>query len=530
MTALPESFSYFWLLATLGGLYVILKLLRFGAREKNLPPGPSTLPIIGNLHVVIDRELYKRFKEWSEKYGEVFSLKIGKGTMIVLNSKRAVHDLIDKRGAIYSSRPQDYQYHLTLKDENLVNMEVDARWRSQRKITARFFAPIKLDGGLARISEAEITTLMYDLLTNPKDFSNHFDRSTASFASIALLGQRAKSHDDFWARSGYEGMGAINAALSPGSYLPTEQFPIFKLVPKQWLSSTMRAEEAFRTSTGIWTKARELVELRRDQGDKRESLMDELLEDESIMSDSDFSGTKLANFVGALMQGAVETSALTIRTSIMFLATHPWVQEKAQKEIDALCGVNRVPTFADFKDLPYINCILKEGLRIRPVVPTGVPHRCTEDNWYDGMLIPKDATVMVPAWALGHSHYDNPEAYNPDRYLNHPGLAPEYAASSDYQNRDHYSYGSGRRLCPGIHLAERTQWRILARLLWAFRIEHAVDEITGAKIEIDMNAFEESLTIGPKPFSVQFIPRSDNHARAIERELEAVSGLLKKWE
>jgi hypothetical protein len=111
-----------------------------------------------------------------------------------------------------------------------------------------------------------------------------------------------------------------------------------------------------------------------------------------------------------------------------------------------------------------------------------------------------------------------------------PGLAPEYAASSDYQNRDHYTYGSGRRICPGIHLAERTQWRILARLLWAFRIEHAVDEITGAKIEIDMNAFEENLTTGPKPFSVQFIPRSDQHVRAIERELEAVSGLLKKWE
>jgi cytochrome P450 len=95
--------------------------------------------------------------------------------------------------------------------------------------------------------------------------------------------------------------------------------------------------------------------------------MDELLDDESINLNADFSGTKLANFIGALMQGAVESTALTMRTNIMFLATHPWVQEKAQKEIDALCGVNRVPTFADFKDLPYINCIMKEGLRIRPV-------------------------------------------------------------------------------------------------------------------------------------------------------------------
>lgn len=96
-----------------------------------------------------------RFKDWGEQYGEVYSLKIGKGTMIVLNSRRAVHDLIDKRSAIYSSRPQDEQYHIALKGENIANMDTDARWRAQRKTTARFFAPSKLDGDLAKVSEAE---------------------------------------------------------------------------------------------------------------------------------------------------------------------------------------------------------------------------------------------------------------------------------------------------------------------------------------------------------------------------------------
>lgn len=75
--------------------------------------------------------------------------------MIVLNSRRAVHDLIDKRSVIYSSRPQDEQYHIALKGENIANMDADAGWRAQRKITARFFAPTKLDGDLAKISEAE---------------------------------------------------------------------------------------------------------------------------------------------------------------------------------------------------------------------------------------------------------------------------------------------------------------------------------------------------------------------------------------
>ncbi|KAF2820123.1 cytochrome P450 [Ophiobolus disseminans] len=530
MAVLPENFSYFWTLLTLSGIYVVVKLARFGRREKHLPPGPPTYPIVGNAHLAVDKDLYKRFKDWSEQYGEVFSLKIGKGTMIVLNSRRAVHDLIDKRSAIYSSRPQDPQYHIALKGENIANMDADAGWRSQRKITARFFAPIKLDSELAKISEAEVTTLMHDLLINPRDFSKHVDRSTASFSSIALFGQRAKSNDDFWATGAYEAMEAVNAALSPGTYPPTEQFPILSWIPKQWLASTARAEAGFSIPTRIWTKAREQVEARRSQGDKRESLMDELLEDEAIKLDPAFHGTKLANFVGALMQAAAETSALTMRTSILFLAAHPWVQDKAQKELDALCGVDRVPNFSDFKDLPYINCIMKEGLRIRPVVPTGIPHRCTEDNWYEGMLIPKDATIMIPQWALSHSQYDNADAYNPDRYLNHPDLAPTYAASPDFANRDHYTYGAGRRICAGMHLAERTQWRMLARLLWAFRIEPDVDPVTGEEVKLDTEAYEEKLITGPRPFRVRFSVRSEEHRRVVDRELGDVKGVLGRWE
>ena len=97
------------------------------------------------------------------------------------------------------------------------------------------------------------------------------------------------------------------------------------------------------------------------------SLIDDLLDDRNIDSDPAFEGTKLANFVGALMQAAAETSALTMRTSILFLATNSWVQKKAQEELDSVCGTKRLPVFTDFSALPYINCVMKEGLRIRPV-------------------------------------------------------------------------------------------------------------------------------------------------------------------
>jgi hypothetical protein len=59
--ALPlEDIAYFWTLVALGCTYITYTLLRFGSREKHLPPGPPTYPIIGNAHLVVDKDLYKK--------------------------------------------------------------------------------------------------------------------------------------------------------------------------------------------------------------------------------------------------------------------------------------------------------------------------------------------------------------------------------------------------------------------------------------------------------------------------------------
>jgi cytochrome P450 len=95
-----------------------------------------------------------RLKEWSDKYGSVFSLKIGRGTLIVLNDRRAVHDLIDKRSAIYSDRPMDEQVETALSD-NFAFLPANHVWRAQRKIASQLLAPKSLDDKVAPIQEAE---------------------------------------------------------------------------------------------------------------------------------------------------------------------------------------------------------------------------------------------------------------------------------------------------------------------------------------------------------------------------------------
>jgi hypothetical protein len=151
------------------------------------------------------------------------------------------------------------------------------------------------------------------------------------------------------------------------------------------------------------------------------------------------------------------------------------------------------------------------------------------DDWFDGMLIPKNSTIIIPAHML-NSPFEDSDTYNPDRYLEHPKLAMDYAGSPDYMNRDHYSYGSGRRICVGIHLAERAQWRIVARILWAFNIEPAIDERTGKPVELDLDAYIDGLIMQPAPYKVRITPRSEKHVEVIRQDYENVKDYLKKWE
>jgi cytochrome P450 len=136
------------------------------------------------------------------------------------------------------------------------------------------------------------------------------------------------------------------------------------------------------------------------------------------------------------------------------------------------------------------------------------------------MLIPKDSTVFIPTWAIHHSEgiYEDPESFNPDRYLDHPRLANDYAGSPDWAKRDHYNYGAGRRICPGIHLAERNMWRIASKLLWAFEFAEPTDPETGKVAHLDPYAYNPGILQAPVPFKVSIKPRSEAHVATIVRE------------
>lgn len=146
------------------------------------------------------------------------------------------------------------------------------------------------------------------------------------------------------------------------------------------------------------------------------------------------------------------------------------------------------------------------------------------------MHIPKGTTVILNTWGLHHDPSQNPDPsmFEPTRHADKPLLALNYAISPDYASRDHYGYGSGRRICPGIHLAERNLWLAMAKLLWAFEFKENMQ----APVDVDpRTGYSEGFLTCAKPFVADIRPRGEGRRKTILREFERVEAeIFSKYE
>ncbi|KAK7453313.1 hypothetical protein VKT23_011989 [Stygiomarasmius scandens] len=133
-------------------------------------------------------------------------------------------------------------------------------------------------------------------------------------------------------------------------------------------------------------------------------------------------------------------------STFLALSHHPEVQHKAQKELDAVIGHGRLPSYSDQKDLPYIQAILKEVQRMYPVTPLAMPHRTVSDDIYEGFFLPKEQGTELP----------DPELY---------------------------AFGFGRRVCPGKHFAVQSAWIVLASVLATCNITGPLGDDPDKKID-----------------------------------------------
>jgi cytochrome P450 len=222
--------------------------------------------------------------------------------------------------------------------------------------------------------------------------------------------------------------------------------------------------------------------------------------------------------------GGADTTVSTISSFVLAMIAFPEVQKKAQEEIDRVTGGERLPTFEDQENMPYLNALAKEALRWMPVVPTTTTHVTEEEIEYKGYCIPKGTYLIPSTWWLLHDPevYPNPDAFEPERYI----------APRNEPDPSDYAFGYGRRICPGRYLAEDSIFMTLARLLAVFNMRKAVDD-KGNEIDVVIDG-TPGLISHPVEYAYSITPRSDKHVemvRSAERAHpweESDASLLKK--
>jgi len=153
--------------------------------------------------------------------------------------------------------------------------------------------------------------------------------------------------------------------MEPGANPPVDVFPFLRYIPTRLAFWKRRAIDAGDTMDDAWREARERVDRRRAKGIRRDSIIDACME-QYEKEGMPFSQHAFDNLMGEILEGAADTTASQLCTLVMAFALNPGIQKKAQEEIDRVCGSERAPGWGDFQSLPYINAIVKEGMRWRP--------------------------------------------------------------------------------------------------------------------------------------------------------------------
>ncbi|KAG1907516.1 cytochrome P450 [Suillus fuscotomentosus] len=508
------------------GVYLLKQV--FNKKNPPYPPGPPGRPIIGNVLDVPYIRPWLTFTDWGNKYGDISHINVLGRHIVVVNSVKTAMDMLDNKSTIYSDRPT-----LPVGGELIgwKNVMVLLPYGDQlRRHCKNFHGVIGTRAAVAiynQVVEVETHRFLMRLFAKPDQLQVHVRHTAGAVILRISHGYEVKENDDPFVDLADRVMAQWSHVTAPGAFL-ADVVPFLIKVPEWFPGADFKrlAREWHDDLEELVCAPHKFVVDQMAAGIAPESFTSNLLrsgslaaEDEHIVKwsaaalyagASDTVGPSLYISNNHLLRAAhFSQTVSTINAFFLAMTLFPDVQKKAQAEIDAVIGPDRLPSFADQDYLPYIGALVKETLRWHSVIPTGFAHCVSQDDIHDGYYIPKGSLIMTNIWFMMNDpkRYANPSQFNPERFL---GKEPETDPRT-------ICFGFGRRICPGIHLAEASVWLSAVMSLAVFDISKVVEN----GIEITPEVDPLSGTISHlKPFKCSIEPRSSRAVALIEQDVD----------
>uniref|UniRef100_A0A671FR04 unspecific monooxygenase n=1 Tax=Rhinolophus ferrumequinum TaxID=59479 RepID=A0A671FR04_RHIFE len=475
---------------------LLLSLWKQNSGKGNLPPGPTPLPVIGNILQLDVKNISKSLSNLSKVYGPVFTVYFGMNPTVVLYGYEAVKEALIDLGEDFSGRGK-FPVAERINKGFGVLFSNGKRWKEMR----RFSLMTLRNFGMGKRSiedrvQEEARCLVEELRktnASPCDptfilgcapcnvicsiiFQNRFDYTDQDFLNLL-----EKFNENFRIMSS-PWIQVCNNFPAIIDYLPGSHNKILKNVAD--LRSYVLEKIKEHQATLDINNPRDFIDCFLIK-----------MEQEKHNPQLEFTFENLIATVTDLFGAGTETTSTTLRYALLLLLKHPEVTAKVQEEIERVVGRHRSPCMQDRSHMPYTDAVVHEVQRYIDLVPTNLPHSVIRDVKFRNYLIPKGTTIFTSLTSVLHSdkEFPNPEVFDPGHFLDESG---------NFKKSDYFMpFSAGKRICVGEGLARLELFLFLTTILQHFTLKSVVDPK-----DIDTTAVVNGCVSVPPHYKLCFIP------------------------
>ncbi|KAG4982580.1 hypothetical protein JHK82_027432 [Glycine max] len=466
--------DYFGLLFIwLASIFILRVILFTKSRIKSrLPPSPRALPVLGHLYL-LTKLPHQAFHNISIRYGPLVYLLFGSKPCVLVSSPEMARQCLKTHETCFLNRPKRTNLdYITYGSSDFVLAPYGPYWSFMKRLCMTELLGGRMLHQHLPIREEE-TKLFFKSMMKKACFGEEVNigKELAMLANniITRMALGRRCCDDV------EGEGDQLIELVKEM---TELGGKFNLGDMLWFVKRLDLQGFGKRLESVRSRYDAIMEkIMKEHEDARKKemggdeavrdLLDILLDiynDES--SEIGLTRENIKAFIMNMFGAGTETSATTIEWALAELINHPDIMLKARQEIDSVVGKNRLVEESDILNLPYVQSIVKETMRLHPTGPL-IVRQSTEDCNVNGYDIPALTTLFVNVWAIGRdpNYWENPLEFKPERFLNEEGQSP---LDLKGQHFELLSFGAGRRSCPGASLALQIIPNTLAGMIQCF--------------------------------------------------------------
>ncbi|KAH6775168.1 hypothetical protein C2S52_012729 [Perilla frutescens var. hirtella] len=464
--------SWVLLLAAVSALAFISKTIFKQKPQKNLPPGPNPWPIIGNLNLIAF-DPRRSVQSLCQKYGDIMLLKFGKFPVVIASSSEMARQFLKVHDAVFASRPALAAGKFTGYDyKNTGWAPYGPHWIQARKIYhMEVFSDKKMES-FVHIRDEErrgLVSRLCSLSGKTIMLKDHLSKYTLSIMCRMLISKKyfvESQHENSTLKDLDSMVGELldlNGAFNIGDWIPwLSLFDLQGYVRK--MKALQKKLDKFHDYVIDDHEVRRAAEKDFISKDLVDVLM-QLSEDSNL--EVKITRDHIKGLVQDLFNGGIDSTSGAIEWAIRETLGHPHVAEKAKAELDKVIGRKRWVEEKDLSQLPYIDAIVMESLRLHPLATFLTYHYSIEDAKVAGYDIPKGTTVLINVWSITRDPktWDSPNEFLPERFL---GKEVDVLLGSNFAL---LPFGSGRRRCPGLSFGLKVLRITLANLLHGFDLK-----------------------------------------------------------